>query len=220
MGRMLRCALEGSQDNEAARSPAAATAGSREVPTSDETALDRGHILAIVRFHEPAELDPILEALMAGGIEMLEVTMDTPGALDAVRRASEAGTFIGAGTVLTSDEVRGAADAGARFVVSPAVYPEVITTALALDLTPVPGACSPTEVQLARSLGAGTIKLFPASTGGPAISGYSPGPFGGVRFVPTGGIGIARHRCLPRGRGRLRRHGHDVDRGGAATVRR
>ena len=87
------------------------------MPTSDETALDRGHILAIVRFHEPAELDPILAALMAGGVEMLEVTLDTPGALDAVRRAAEAGTFIGAGTVLTSDDVRLAADAGARFVV-------------------------------------------------------------------------------------------------------
>ena len=164
--------------------------GSREVPTSDETALDRGDILAIVRFHEPAELDPILAALMDGGIEMLEVTLDTPGALDAVRRASEAGTFIGAGTVLTSDEVRRAADAGARFVVSPAVIPEVITTALALGLTPVPGAFSPTEVQLARSLGAGTIKLFPASTGGPAHLRALRGPFDGVRFVPTGGIGI------------------------------
>jgi 2-dehydro-3-deoxyphosphogluconate aldolase/(4S)-4-hydroxy-2-oxoglutarate aldolase len=165
--------------------------GSREVPTSDETALDRGHILAIVRFHEPAELDPILAALTDGGIELLEVTLDTPGALDAVRRASEAGTFIGAGTVLTSDEVRRAADAGARFVVSPAVIPEVITTALALGLTPVPGAFSPTEVQLARSLGAGMIKLFPASTGGPAHLRALRGPFGGVRFVPTGGIGIA-----------------------------
>lgn len=187
---MLRCALEGSQDNEAARSPAAATAGSREVPTSTETALDRGDILAIVRFHGPAELDPILSALKTGGIEMLEVTLDTPGALDAVRRAAEAGTFIGAGTVLTSDEVRRAAEAGARFVVSPAVIPEVIATALALGVTPVPGAFSPTEVQLARSLGAGTIKLFPASTGGPAHLRALRGPFGGVRFVPTGGIGI------------------------------
>jgi len=127
---------------------------------------------------------------MDGGIEMLEVTLDTPGALDAVRRASEAETFIGVGTVLTSDEVRRAADAGARFVVSPAVMPEVITTALALGLTPVPGAFSPTEVQLARSLGAGTIKLFPASTGGPAHLRALRGPFSGVRFVPTGGIGI------------------------------
>jgi 2-dehydro-3-deoxyphosphogluconate aldolase/(4S)-4-hydroxy-2-oxoglutarate aldolase len=160
------------------------------VPTNDETTLGPGDILAIVRFHEPAELDAIVAALIAGGIEMLEVTLDTPGALDAVRRASEAGTFIGAGTVLTSDEVRRAAEAGARFVVSPAVIPEVITTSLALGLTPVPGAFSPTEVQLARSLGAATIKLFPASTGGPAHLRALRGPFGGVRFVPTGGIGI------------------------------
>ena len=127
---------------------------------------------------------------MDGGIEMLEVTLDTPGALDAVRRASEAGSFIGAGTVLSADEVRRAADAGARFVVSPAVIPEVITTALALGLTPVPGAFSPTEVQLARSLGVATIKLFPASSGGPGHLRALRGPFDGVRFVPTGGIGI------------------------------
>src|SRR6186997_2178261 len=161
---MLRCALKGRQDTRRHDPRPRRPPGSREVPTSDETALDRGHILAIVRFYEPAELDPILAALTDGGIELLEVTLDTPGALDAVRRTSGAGTFIGAGTVLTSDEVRRAADAGARFVVSPAVIPEVITTALALGLTPVPGAFSPTEVQFARSLGADMIKLFPAST--------------------------------------------------------
>jgi 2-dehydro-3-deoxyphosphogluconate aldolase/(4S)-4-hydroxy-2-oxoglutarate aldolase len=187
---MLRCAIEGSQDTEAAHPRPRRPPGSREVPTSEKAALDRGEILAIVRFHDHADLDPALMALTAGGVEMLEVTLDTPGALDAVRRASEAGTFVGAGTVLTSEDVRRSADAGARFVVSPAVIPEVVATALDLGLAPIPGAFSPTEVQLARSLGAATIKVFPASTGGPAHLRALRGPFAGVRFVPTGGIGI------------------------------
>jgi 2-dehydro-3-deoxyphosphogluconate aldolase/(4S)-4-hydroxy-2-oxoglutarate aldolase len=147
-------------------------------------------VLAIVRFHAPADLDATFAAVMAGGIELLEVTLDTPGALDAIERAAARGTAIGAGTVVTGEQVRACADLGARFVVSPGLDREVVEVALDRSIVPIPGVWTPTEILAARALGLDTMKLFPASVGGPSHLRTVRAPFPSVGFVPTGGIGV------------------------------
>ena len=121
---------------------------------------------------------------------MIEVTLDTPDALAAIRRAASDGLFLGAGTVLSAEQVRSCADAGARFVVSPGTRPDVVRSALDAGLTPIPGAFTPTEILAALSLGVEEVKIFPASLGGPAYITTLRGPFSSTGFVPTGGIGL------------------------------
>jgi 2-dehydro-3-deoxyphosphogluconate aldolase/(4S)-4-hydroxy-2-oxoglutarate aldolase len=147
-------------------------------------------LVAIVRFHEGGDLAGTVEALARGGVEAIELTIDTPGALAAVADAAAAGRTVGVGTVLTAEQVRASADAGARFVVSPALVPEVIETALALGLEPLPGVFTPTELVQALSAGARAVKLFPASPAGPGYLRALRGPFPSVPIVPTGGVRI------------------------------
>jgi 2-dehydro-3-deoxyphosphogluconate aldolase / (4S)-4-hydroxy-2-oxoglutarate aldolase len=147
-------------------------------------------VLAIVRFHEPADLDATLDSLCEGGVRLLEVTLDTPGALEAIERAAGRGLEIGAGTVLTTDQVRECADRGARFIVSPGLQQPVVEAALERSLLPIPGVFTPTEIVAARALGVEAVKLFPASLGGPPYLRTLRGPFSTTTFVPTGGIAI------------------------------
>jgi 2-dehydro-3-deoxyphosphogluconate aldolase / (4S)-4-hydroxy-2-oxoglutarate aldolase len=147
-------------------------------------------VLAIVRFHEPADLDATLDHLILGGVDLLEVTLDTPGALEAIARAAGAERTIGAGTVVTADQVRACADHGAAFVVSPGLRREVVEEALERSIVPIPGVLTPTEILQARSLGLETVKLFPAALGGPEYLRTLLGPFSTTAFIPTGGVGL------------------------------
>lgn len=146
-------------------------------------------LLGIVRFREGGDVSGTVEALLQGGIEHVEVTLDTPGALEAIERAA-AGT-IGAGTVVSAEQVRAAAAAGARFVVSPGFVPDVVATALDLGVEPVPGVYTPTEILAATAAGARVLKLFPVSAGGPAYVRALRGPFPELPFVVTGGVAPA-----------------------------
>lgn len=121
----------------------------------------------------------------------MEVTSDTPGAIDAVRRAARAGAPVGAGSIGSAAEARVFGEAGAAFLVSPGVMPEVVRVAVELGIPAVPGALSPTEIATALGAGATAVKLFPASLGGPGYLRVLRGPFPDVRFVPTGGIELA-----------------------------
>jgi len=121
----------------------------------------------------------------------VEVTADTPGAIDAVRRAARAGAPVGAGTIGSATEAHAFGEAGAAFLVSPGVTPEVVRVAVDLGIPAVPGALSPTEIATAQRAGATAVKLFPASLGGPGYLRVLRGPFSDVRFVPTGGIELA-----------------------------
>jgi 2-dehydro-3-deoxyphosphogluconate aldolase/(4S)-4-hydroxy-2-oxoglutarate aldolase len=147
-------------------------------------------LVAIVRFHEGGDLAGTVEALARGGVEAIELTIDTPGALVAVSEAAAAGRAMGIGTVLTAEQVRASADAGARFVVSPALVPEVIEVALELGLEPLPGVFTATELVQALAAGARAVKLFPASAAGPGYLRALRGPFPSVPIVPTGGVRI------------------------------
>ena len=153
--------------------------------------LASGRIIGIVRYRRAGDLAAVVHALAAGGITLCEITLDTPGAIGAIAGAAEAGAIVGAGTVLDADQVRACADAGARFVVSPASVDEVVRTALDLGLEPLPGILSPTELMRAKSLGAEAVKVFPcAPAGGPALIGALRAPFPDIGLVPTGGIGV------------------------------
>ena len=155
------------------------------------TILEQGRVVGIVRFRAGGDLDVVLRVLVETGIEVVEITLDTPGALAAIARAADAGITIGAGTVLSVDHVRAAAAAGARFVVSPSLIDEVVEAAQALGVEPIPGVLTPTELHRAARLGAGTVKIFPAGpVGGPGYVAALRGPFPEIGMLPTGGVEI------------------------------
>jgi 2-dehydro-3-deoxyphosphogluconate aldolase/(4S)-4-hydroxy-2-oxoglutarate aldolase len=133
------------------------------------------------------------DALVAGGLPLAEVTFRTPAAADVVRLLAERGDIlVGAGTVLTPDQVDAAVDAGAAFIVSPGLSRAVVDRCLERGVLPIPGAVTATEVQAALELGLNTVKFFPAeSAGGATAIAALAAPFAGVSFVPTGGIGTA-----------------------------
>jgi 2-dehydro-3-deoxyphosphogluconate aldolase/(4S)-4-hydroxy-2-oxoglutarate aldolase len=154
------------------------------------TVLDTANVLAIVRFREPGDLIGTLDALAGAGVLLVEVTLDTPRALEAVERAARDGRTIGVGTVVNGEQVRASAAAGARFVVGPGLVQEVVEAAADLGLEAIPGVLSPTEILQAKTFGAEAVKLFPASLGGPDYVRVLRGPFPTVGLLPTGGIDI------------------------------
>lgn len=163
--------------------------------SSDATVLGSTPLLAILRFHDGGDVLGAVDALVRGGVELFEITIDTPGALEAVERTASSGRTVGVGTVLTGDQVRASAAAGARFVVSPGLVREVIEVAYSLDLEPMPGVFTPTEIIGAMSAGANVMKVFPASCGGPSYLRALRGPFPAAALVPTGGVRLDQIRA-------------------------
>jgi Entner-Doudoroff aldolase len=150
-------------------------------------------VVAIARLREHTRAVEVVRALHRGGVRVIELTLDHPDALVALRAVADAaaelpGLLLGAGTVRTVAQLTDAAAAGARFAVSPHTDAELIRAALDLGLEPLPGAATPTEVATAVDNGAKLVKLFPAGPLGLAYLRALRGPFGGVDFVPTGGI--------------------------------
>jgi 2-dehydro-3-deoxyphosphogluconate aldolase/(4S)-4-hydroxy-2-oxoglutarate aldolase len=156
-------------------------------------ALRSHRLLAIVRGTSAERLVPVLETLIEAGIRCVEVTLPTPGSLDAVaalRTTYPDEVTVGVGTVLSSDEVRRAADAGAQFVVSPHLDPAVVENASRLGLGSLPGVFTPTEAVQAMRCGASAAKLFPAAVHGPLFIKAVREPLPDIPFVPTGGVGL------------------------------
>ena len=136
---------------------------------------------------------PVCEALLAGGVIAVEITLTVPNALEAIRAASErygSRALIGAGTVLTADSCRAVIAAGAEFVVSPITRAEIAEAAHAADRPVMLGAYTPTEAQSAYEAGADFIKLFPADKLGPAYVKSLRAPLPHLRIVPTGGVDL------------------------------
>jgi len=156
-------------------------------------------ILAVVRaprIPDPAEL---CAALASGGIRAVEFTFTTPnlpGILAAAAHARVAGQHIGAGTVVTAEQAEAAIDAGAEFLVTPAVRPEVAAVAERRGVPVFLGAFTPTEVMQAIDLGAAAVKIFPASALGPRYLKDLHGPFPDVRLVPSGGVSSGNARAF------------------------
>ena len=133
---------------------------------------------------------PIAEALVEGGLPVLEVTLRTPAALDSIRAMrGVAGAIVGAGTVLDPGQLRAALEAGAQFVVSPGLTDRLGEAAAASGVPFLPGVSTTADVMRARDHGFSRLKFFPAeASGGLAALGALAAVFGGVRFCPTGGI--------------------------------
>lgn len=133
---------------------------------------------------------PIAEALVVGGLPALEVTLRTSCALDAIKAMKQVpGATAGAGTVLTPDDLARSLDAGAEFIVSPGLTPSLGEAALKSGAPFLPGVANAGDIMLALELGFSRLKFFPAAASGgpPALKAIS-GPFGHVKFCPTGGI--------------------------------
>jgi 2-dehydro-3-deoxyphosphogluconate aldolase / (4S)-4-hydroxy-2-oxoglutarate aldolase len=154
------------------------------------TIMERGLVLGIIRYRSPGDVRAVIDALLDGGVPLVEVTIDTPSALEIVAKAAVDGITIGVGTVLRPDQARACADAGASFVVAPSFSPAVVEAALGAGIEPIPGVLTPTELVAARDAGAEAVKVFPsAPAGGPSLIRALRGPFPDVPLLPTGGIG-------------------------------
>jgi 2-dehydro-3-deoxyphosphogluconate aldolase/(4S)-4-hydroxy-2-oxoglutarate aldolase len=156
-------------------------------------ALRAARLVPVVVLDDASSAAPLAGALVAGGLPVAEITFRTPAAGDAIRAMADRGDIlVGAGTVLTPAQVDEAVAAGAAYVVSPGLSRAVVERCAEHGILALPGAVTATEVQAALELGLTTVKFFPAGTSGgaPAIAALAA-PFGGVSFVPTGGIGPA-----------------------------
>lgn len=156
-------------------------------------ALERLRIVPVVVIEDAADAAPLGAALKAGGLPCAEITFRTKAAAAAIRAvAADPDILVGAGTVLTVDQAKAAVDAGARFLVSPGFGPKVVEWALANRMPILPGVCTPTEVQMALEYGLPAVKFFPAGNyGGAKTLKALAAVYGGLRFVPTGGIDAA-----------------------------
>jgi 2-dehydro-3-deoxyphosphogluconate aldolase/(4S)-4-hydroxy-2-oxoglutarate aldolase len=155
--------------------------------------LDPG-IIVVVRLQSTEQVLPLTEALLAGGVTAVEITMTTPGALSAIRETARefgARAVIGVGTVLDAVGCRQAIEAGAEFVISPIMRPEIATAAYAADRPAMLGAYTPTEAQAAHEAGADFIKIFPADGLGPNYMKALRAPLPHLRLVPTGGVDLS-----------------------------
>ncbi len=145
----------------------------------------------VITAGEVADTVELCRALVAGGLEMLEITLRTPTALAALGAVARAlpGAHVGVGTALSADDLRRAADAGARFAVSPGFDPGMAAAARAAPLDWLPGAVTASEIMQARNAGFTTLKFFPAqqSGGTAALRAFAP-VFADVAFCPTGGL--------------------------------
>jgi 2-dehydro-3-deoxyphosphogluconate aldolase/(4S)-4-hydroxy-2-oxoglutarate aldolase len=148
-------------------------------------------LIAVLRRIPGDRLVPLVEILSRGGVGVAEITWDDEGSLWLLQRAVEVSgrdLLWGMGTVTTVDQVRRAVGAGARFIVTPVLVPEVISACLDLDVLCIPGAFSPTEVYSAWRAGADLVKVFPACVLGPSYFQEMQGPFPAVPLVAVGGV--------------------------------
>ena len=134
---------------------------------------------------------PTARALLAGGVNVMEITFRTAAAADSIKAVSEncPEMFVGAGTVVTLDQCKKALECGAKFIVSPGFDPEVVSWCVERNIPITPGCVTPTEIMAAMKLGLNVVKFFPAGVyGGLKAMKSLSAPFGGVKFIPTGGV--------------------------------
>jgi 2-dehydro-3-deoxyphosphogluconate aldolase / (4S)-4-hydroxy-2-oxoglutarate aldolase len=163
-------------------------------PVDKASVLDRiksERAVAVIRTDSIERALAAAEAVIAGGFRAIEITFSFPEASRAISKLAqnnERDLLIGAGTILTQDDVHEAVEAGARFLVSPCVLPEVIKAAHELQVAVIPGAFTPTEIYTARSLGADIVKIFPAVKFGPEYLRAVRGPLPQIPIMPTSGV--------------------------------
>jgi 2-dehydro-3-deoxyphosphogluconate aldolase / (4S)-4-hydroxy-2-oxoglutarate aldolase len=154
--------------------------------------LTRCPLVPVVVLDRAEDAVPLGEALLAGGITGVEITLRTAAGLDAIALAAQClpDLTVGAGSVLTPDHVDQVVDAGAKFVVSPGLHAPVIARCVQRSVPALPGVATASEVMTAVNLGLAEVKFFPAGLlGGPAAIKAMSAPFPGMSFLPSGGVG-------------------------------
>ena len=148
-------------------------------------------VVPVVVLDRAEDAVPTARALLAGGVDVMEITFRTEAAAASIRAVAEAcpEMLVGAGTVITLEQCRQAVACGARFIVAPGFDAEVVRWCVEQDVAVTPGCVTPTEIMAAMKLGLRVVKFFPAGVYGglKALKALSA-PFGGVRFIPTGGV--------------------------------
>lgn len=148
-------------------------------------------IVPVVVLNDRSNAEPAAKAILAGGINVMEITFRTSAAEDSIRIAAEKcpEMLVGAGTVINLDQCRRAVHAGAGFIVSPGFDEEVVSWCVENDIFVIPGCVTPSEIMAAMKLGLNVVKFFPANVyGGLSAMKALAGPFGNIKFIPTGGI--------------------------------
>lgn len=155
------------------------------------TRIQQTGVVAVIRGEKPAVLLDVSRALVAGGVDCVEITFTVPNAIDVLKTvAAELGdeAVVGAGTVLDPETARAAILAGARFVVSPITCVQTIELCRRYSVAVMPGAMTPTEVVAAWQAGADVVKIFPSDVTGPRYIKALKGPLPQIRMMPTGGV--------------------------------
>jgi len=159
--------------------------------------LQRAPVIPVLTVDDVEHAVPLAQALVAGGLTVLEVTLRTPAALASIRamRGAVPGAVVGAGTVINAAQYAAAVEAGSQFVVAPGCSPGLIAASRAHGVPLLPGATTPTEIIAALDAGIDTLKFFPAAqSGGAALLKALSAPLPQVAFCPTGGITLANAR--------------------------
>ena len=164
---------------------------------SAEQVLSTGPVVPVIVVKQPEHAVPMAKALVAGGIRVLEVTLRTPVAMDAlraiIREVPEA--IVGAGTVINTQQLKEVTDAGAQFVISPGLTESLLRAAIEGPVPLIPGVSTVSELMMGMDHGLREFKFFPAeASGGVKALSALAGPFPQVRFCPTGGISPANYR--------------------------
>lgn len=148
-------------------------------------------LVPVIVIKDASKAVSLAKALYDGGLPCAEVTLRTPQAADAIRAIADAmpDMLLGAGTVLTPAQVDKALDAGAKYIVAPGLNPDVVRYCQSKNVPVLPGVCTPSEVEQGLALGLSALKFFPAeAAGGVNMLKSLSGPYGDVKFMPTGGI--------------------------------
>lgn len=161
--------------------------------TPIETLMRRAPVIPVLVIDDVTHAVPVAQALVAGGLPVLEVTLRTAAALDVIRAMKQVpGAIVGAGTVLNAGDLDAALEAGAEFIVSPGLTPALGKAAVAAGVPFLPGTANAADIMLGLELGLTRFKFFPAeASGGIAALKAIAAPFGMAQFCPTGGITLA-----------------------------
>ncbi len=156
--------------------------------------LERSIVVPVVVLDKVEDAIPTANALVAGGVDVMEITFRTAAAPDAIEEVAKncPDMLVGAGTILNLEQCKLAVEKGAKFIVSPGFDAEVVAWCVENDIAVCPGCVTPTEIMAALKLGLKVVKFFPANIyGGLNAMKNLSAPFGGVKFLPTGGVNTA-----------------------------
>ncbi len=190
--------------------------------------IERVGLIPVLRAKSVAQGRAVVDAMVAGGVTVVEVTMTVPGAIDLLKELQKAygsKLLLGSGTVTTADQAQATIDAGAEFVISPSLHPEVVAKTKANKKISCPGALTPTEAITAWNAGADYVKIFPCSAvGGASYLKSLLAPFPHLKLIPTGGVTLDTAASFIKAGARALGVGSDlvnlaaVDAGNAETI--